>query len=184
LFICFGNETRNNLNGAFIKGQEAKEKLNEILPSPIKMEFEKVLFPFIILTKKRYCGLVFEDHNDLTKSKILYKGISVVRRDFCAYTKHTLEEAMQIVFLERNIQKAYAYVQQSVKDLIEGRVPHEHLVMSKTLSSKNINQKNPAESTLAHVSLYTKLKRRDPNNCPKAGDRIEFLFVITGDKLL
>ena len=184
LFICFGNETRNNLNGAFIKGQEAEEKLNEILPSPIKMEFEKVLFPFIILTKKRYCGLVFEDHNDLTKSKILYKGISVVRRDFCAYTKHTLEEAMQIVFLERNIQKAYAYVQQSVKDLIEGRVPHEHLVMSKTLSSKNINQKNPAESTLAHVSLYTKLKRRDPNNCPKAGDRIEFLFVITGDKLL
>ena len=184
LFICFGEEVRNNLTGAFEKGQEAETRLNEILPSPIKMEFEKILFPFIILTKKRYCGLVFEDSQDLTKSKILYKGISVVRRDFCAYTKKTLEEAMQIVFLERNIDKAYRHVQQSVQNLIEGRVSMESLVMSKTLSSKNIDCNNLSESTLPHVALYAKMKKRDPNNCPKAGERIEFLFTITGAKLL
>ena len=101
----------------------------------------------------------------MTKSKILYKGISVVRRDFCAYTKNTLEEAMQIVFLERNIDKAYRHVQQSVQNLIEGRVSMESLVMSKTLSSKNIDCNNLSESTLRHVALYAKMKKRDPKNC-------------------
>ena len=60
----------------------------------------------------------------------------------------------------------------------------ECLVMSKTLSSKNIDCNNLSESTLPHVALYAKMKKRDPNNCPKAGERIEFLFTITGAKLL
>ena len=184
LFICFSGDTQNNLKCAFSKGFEAEHRLNEILLSPIKMEFEKVMYPFVILTKKRYCGLVFEDEHDLTKSKILYKGISVVRRDFCNYTKKTIEEAMNIVFMERDISKAYEYVRSCVKNLIEGHVSMDSLVMSKTLSSKHTQQKDPCSSILPHVALYGKLQKRDPNNCPKSGERISFVYVMTGDKLL
>ena len=185
LFICFGGETRNNLERAFEMGFEAEHRINEILPAPIKMEFEKILFPFIILTKKRYCGLVYEDQHDLTKSKILFKGISVVRRDFCLYTKQTIEESLSIVFMERNIQKAYDHVRERVKALLENRVDYKQLIMSKTLTSKNTSTTNNAmDTTLPHVALYRKMKARDPNNCPMSGDRIEFLFVITGGKLL
>ena len=185
LFICFGGETKNNLQRAFEMGFEAEHRINEILPAPIKMEFEKILFPFIILTKKRYCGLVYEDQHDLTKSKILYKGISVVRRDFCQYTKQTLEESLSIVFMERNIQKAYDHVQDCVKALLENRVDNKQLIMSKTLTSKNTSTtNNDTNTTLAHVALYRKMKAQDPNNCPNSGDRIEFLFIITGGKLL
>ena len=184
LFICFSGDTKNNLQGAFDKGFEAEHRLNEILPVPIKMEFEKVIYPLILLTKKRYCGLVFDDRHDLTKSKILYKGISVVRRDFCAYTKQTIEAAMSIVFNERDIPKAYRYVQTCVANLIEGRIDKKSLVMSKTLSSKQTEQTDPCSSTLPHVALYGKLKLRDPNNCPKSGERIEFMFIVKGGKLL
>ena len=185
LFICFGGETRNNLECAFEIGFEAEHQINEILPAPIKMELKKNLFPFIILTKKRYCGLVYEDQHDLTKSKILFKGISVVRRDFCLYTKQTIEESLSIVFMERNIQKAYDHVRERVKALLENRVDYKQLIMSKTLTSKNTSTTNNAmDTTLPHVALYRKMKARDPNNCPMSGDRIEFLFVITGGKLL
>ena len=61
--------------------------MNDILPSPIHMEMEEIISLFLILTKKRYCGLVYEDEKDLSKSKILYKDIRVVRRDFCDFTK-------------------------------------------------------------------------------------------------
>ena len=127
---------------------------------------------------------MFEDPADLSKSKILYKGISVVRRDFCSFTKKTIEDAMFYVFMERNIRKAYDHVQTCVKDLMEGRVPNELLVMSKTLSSKHAEMKDSLNSTLPHVALYAKLKQRDPNNCPRSGERIEFLYTITGHKLL
>ena len=109
---------------------------------------------------------MFDDRHDLTKSKILYKGISVVRRDFCAYTKQTIEAAMSIVFNERDIPKAYRYVQTCVANLIEGRIDKKSLVMSKTLSSKQTEQTDPCSSTLPHVALYGKLKLRDLNNCP------------------
>lgn len=184
LFVSFGDSVRNNLPRAFELGFEAEKRLNEILPEPIKMEMEKIIYPFIILTKKRYCGLVYEDATDLSKSKILYKGISVVRRDFCSFTKKTIEDAMFHVFMERDIQKAYEHVQLRVKDLMEGRIPNELLVMSKTLSSKHAEAKDALSSTLPHVALYAKLKQRDPNNCPKSGERIEFLYTITGHKLL
>lgn len=184
LFVCFRGDTKNNLQRAFQLGFEAEAKLNEILPYPIKMEMEKIIFPFIILTKKRYCGLVYEDPEDLSKSKILYKGLSVVRRDFCSFTKTTIEDAMIFVFMERNIQKAYEHVQSCVKDLLEGRVSSASLVMSKTLSSKHAEMKDAATSTLPHVALYAKMKSRDPNNCPRSGERVEFLYTVTGDKLL
>ena len=86
--------------------------------------------------------------------------------------------------MEKNIRKAYEHVQSCVKGLLESRVSSESLVMSKTLSSKHTEMDDAANSTLPHVALYAKLKARDPNNCPQSGERVEFLYTITGGKLL
>lgn len=48
---------------------------------PIKLEFEKVYHPYLLINKKRYAGLYFtrpEKHD-----KMDCKGIETVRRDNC-----------------------------------------------------------------------------------------------------
>jgi DNA polymerase elongation subunit (family B) len=61
--------------------QEAAEYVSEKFVKPIKLEFEKVYHPYLLINKKRYAGLYFtraEKHD-----KMDCKGIETVRRDNC-----------------------------------------------------------------------------------------------------
>ena len=49
---------------------------------PIRLEFEKVYFPFLLMSKKRYAGLQWKDAEKWLK--IDAKGIETVRRDNCS----------------------------------------------------------------------------------------------------
>ena len=62
-------------------GQEAADFVSEKFVKPIKLEFEKVYHPYLLINKKRYAGLYFtrpEKHD-----KMDCKGIETVRRDNC-----------------------------------------------------------------------------------------------------
>lgn len=62
------------LNGIYT-GQEAAGLISaEFLP-PIRLEFEKVYCPFLLMNKKRYAGLLFT--NPTKHDKIDSKGIEV-----------------------------------------------------------------------------------------------------------
>ena len=183
LYLYFP-ESYNNIEKAFEIGHEAERKINETFISPIAMELERVYLPLIMLTKKRYCAVGYEDPNNLSKHKIDVKGMSLIRRDACPFTKMVLEKALNIVFFERDITKAYLYLQNQVKDLIEGRIDNKLLIMTKTLSSKHSESTDAINSILPHVSLAAKMKLRDPNNFPQSGDRVPFLITINGHTLL
>merc|ERR1719201_487118 len=38
-------------------GLEAADEITKLFVSPVKLEFEKVYFPFLLMNKKRYAGL-------------------------------------------------------------------------------------------------------------------------------
>lgn len=40
-------------------GQEAADLVSKEFPSPVKLEFEKVYFPYLLMSKKRYAGLLW-----------------------------------------------------------------------------------------------------------------------------
>eukprot|EP01050_Picozoa_sp_SAG11_P033730 SAG11_NODE_11593_length_750_cov_1.502304_2_plen_56_part_01 len=48
-------------------GEEAADLVSETFLQPIKLEFEKVYCPLLLITKKRYCGLKFTDPNKAPK---------------------------------------------------------------------------------------------------------------------
>jgi len=58
-------------------GKEAASFVTEKFVKPIKLEFEKVYFPYLLINKKRYAGLYFTkpDKHD----KMDCKGIETVR---------------------------------------------------------------------------------------------------------
>ena len=179
IYVHFQNTS--SMNDTFDISTTAQNKLNEYFLAPIEIEFEKVYFPFILLTKKRYCALVWETP-DSTKTHIEYKGISIIRRDFCKFTRETLDESMKLVLFERNIEKAHTFVLHRIKDLMQGRVDMTKLIMTKNLNAKY--SKEDTQNTMPHVAVMVKMRQRDPNNYPKSGERVPFLFITNGERLL
>ena len=53
-------------------GEEAASFVSEKFIKPIKLEFEKVYFPYLLINKKRYAGLYYTkpDHYDKMDCKV------------------------------------------------------------------------------------------------------------------
>lgn len=53
-------------------GEEAANFVSEKFIKPIKLEFEKVYFPYLLINKKRYAGLYYTkpDHYDKMDCKV------------------------------------------------------------------------------------------------------------------
>ena len=62
-------------------GKEAADFVSQKFIAPIKLEFEKVYCPYLLMNKKRYAGVLWT--NPKKYDKIDAKGIETVRRDNC-----------------------------------------------------------------------------------------------------
>jgi len=155
--------------------QEAANLCTQFLKAPQCLEYEKTLMPFILLSKKRYVGMLYEE--DPHKGDMKYMGLSLKRRDSCDYLKDTYGGILNILMKSDNIQDAIEYLYQSLNNLIEGTVPMEKLAITKALRS---DYKNPMQ--IGHWVLAEKIGKRDPGNRPKPGDRMKFVFVVNKDK--
>lgn len=58
-------------------GLEAATAVTSLFPNPVKLEFEKVYFPYLLMNKKRYAGLYWT--NPTKWDKLDAKGIETVR---------------------------------------------------------------------------------------------------------
>ena len=95
------------------------------------MEFEKVMWPFILFSKKRYACVIYteQDHYDY----IDYKGIQVVRRDNCPYVKEKSINIFETILLEKNMEHAKEMAREYIKNILSENVPIKELVISKSL---------------------------------------------------
>ena len=62
-------------------GKEAAEYVSTFFESPIKLEFEKVYYLYLLMNKKRYAGMFWTNPEKFDKMDA--KGIETVRRDNC-----------------------------------------------------------------------------------------------------
>lgn len=76
--VKFGVKT---VEEAMKLGKEAAIKISAYFKDPIKLEFEKVYFPYLLFTRKRYAGLIWT--KTASFDKLDKKGIENVRRDNC-----------------------------------------------------------------------------------------------------
>ena len=79
VMIKFGT---GSIAESFELGKKAAQFVSDKFISPIKLEFEKVYCPYLLINKKRYAGLYFSS-NPETHDKMDCKGIETVRRDNC-----------------------------------------------------------------------------------------------------
>jgi hypothetical protein len=151
--------------------QEVAKLCTRFLISPMELSYEKTLMPFILLSKKRYVGMLYE--TDPNKGKLKFMGLSLKRRDACDYLKDVYGGVLNILMRsgENTIQRAIDFLEFSLRQLIDGKVATEKLEITKALRS---DYKNPER--IGHKVLADRIGERDPGNKPKSGDRIKYVF--------
>lgn len=152
-------------------GREAAAFVSKQFVSPIKLEFEKVYYPYLLINKKRYAGLYWTkpDKHD----KMDCKGIETVRRDNCTLVANLIDVCLQKILMDRDPDGAVKYSQKIIGDLLCNRVDISHLVITKELTKSDGDYTNKQ----AHVELANRMKKRDPAGAPKLGDRVPYVII-------
>ncbi len=91
LFVYMPGSTRER---AFKIGEEIAQVITEQNPKPMKLKFEKVYHPCVLLSKKRYVGFKYESP-DQKEPVFDAKGIETVRRDGCPLVAKMLENCIK-----------------------------------------------------------------------------------------
>jgi DNA polymerase zeta len=79
---------------AFDIGNEIATEISKANPAPMKLVFEKVYHPCLLLAKKRYVGFKYENKHD--KDPVFdAKGIETVRRDGCPAVAKMMETCIK-----------------------------------------------------------------------------------------
>jgi len=169
--MCDTNCSREELIAKVDKlGTEMGEFCTQAFLPPNDLEYEKFYYPILLKGKKRYAGHKFEPG---LAPKLDVKGFECVRRDFAPIVSKTQKTILIKLCKENDVQGAIAYAREIVVKLLRNEVPIEDLTMSKQLTRKPSDYKNPAP----HTELAKRLQATQPAHiAPKTGDRIPFLI--------
>ena len=163
--------------------QDAANLCTQFLKPPMELTYEKTMMQFILLAKKRYVGILYE--KDPNKGKMKIMGLSIKRRD-SDHSKDTYGGILNILMKEdkittninpnhqnikgrgkekTNIDEAIQFLQNSLLELKNGKVPMDKLSITKALNV-----------------LPERIGDRDQGNKPKSGDRIQFIYIVHKNK--
>ena len=88
-------------------GEEAAAYVSAKFIKPIKLEFEKVYFPYLLINKKRYAGLFWTGPERYDKMDS--KGIETVRRDNCRLVQTVIETVLKKILMDQDVEGAQEY---------------------------------------------------------------------------
>jgi DNA polymerase delta subunit 1 len=155
-------------------GEKAAPEITAALfKAPIKLEFEKVYKPYLLMNKKRYAGLYWTRPEKF--DKLDTKGIETVRRDNCGLVRTVIAHCLNRLLIHEDTDGAKAFVKRRIADLLQNKIDISMLVISKSMSKRWDQDDYKAKQ--AHVELARRLHNRDPATAPQIGDRVP--YVIT-----
>ena len=152
-------------------GQEAAKYVSEKFIKPIKLEFEKVYFPYLLINKKRYAGLYWT--SPVKYDKMDSKGIETVRRDNCRLVQIVIQTVLNKILIDRDLDGAQEYVKDTISSLLNNKIDLSMLVITKALTKRD----DDYTAKQAHVELAERMKKRDAGSAPTLGDRVAYVIV-------
>ena len=152
-------------------GQEAATYVSAKFIKPIKLEFEKIYFPYLLINKKRYAGLYWT--NSVKYDKMDSKGIETVRRDNCRLVQIVIQTVLNKILIDRDLESAQEYVKDTISSLLNNKIDLSMLVITKALTKRD----DDYTAKQAHVELAERMKKRDAGSAPTLGDRVAYVIV-------
>ena len=172
LFVYLKGRTKDQ---AFDIGEEIAKTITNMNPRPIKLKFEKVYFPCVLLAKKRYVGFKYE-HRDQTEPDFDAKGIETVRRDGTPAEQKIEEKALKILFRTADLSQVKSYFQKQCEKIMKGSVSIQDFCFAREVKLGTYSDKGPPPPG---ALISTKKMLEDARAEPQYGERVPYV-VITG----
>ncbi|KAL6880915.1 zeta catalytic subunit of dna polymerase [Trichoderma novae-zelandiae] len=172
LFIYLKGRSRDE---AFAIGEEIAHAITERNPKPVKLKFEKVYHPCVLLAKKRYVGYKYES-KEQAKPEFDAKGIETVRRDGTPAEQKIEEKALRLLFETADLSQVKAYFQEQCRKVMGGRVSIQDFCFAKEvrLGSYSEHGLPPAGALISARKML-----QDSRAEPQYGERVPYV-VVTG----
>lgn len=194
------------LEKCIVMGIWASIMICSMLPHPMSMCYEKVLFPFIIQGKKRYCANLYE--KNVNKFKMKSMGIELKRRDNAPIVKTCCSGIINQILNHQNSEGACDFIRKTLHKIITGKFKKDKFVITKTLKGNSLtsstsidekgrklkserqleDEKDPEDRSykdrtrIVHAVLADRMADRDPGNKPMSNDRIPYMYIeVEGD---
>jgi len=166
-------------------GKLASDGICALLREPQAQIYEKTLWPFAILTKKRYVGNLYEFNVDKYEQKSM--GIVLKRRDNAPIVKTVVGGIIDQILNKKNIDGAIKFTDDMLKQILLGKFPIYKFIITKTLKYTKPEVSTPendyADRTrIVQAVLADRMAERDPGNKPMSNDRIPYVYVIPSKK--
>jgi DNA polymerase zeta len=172
LFIYLKGRTRSQ---AFDIGDAIAKAVTDMNPRPIKLKFEKVYHPCVLLAKKRYVGYKYESRNQVTPD-FDAKGIETVRRDGTPAEQKIEEKALKILFETADLSQIKSYFQSQCDKIMRGQVSVQDFCFAKEVRLGTYSEKGPPPPG---ALISTRRMLEDARAEPQYGERVPYV-VITG----
>jgi DNA polymerase zeta len=172
LFIYLKGRTRDQ---AFTIGEEIAAAVTAANPRPIKLKFEKVYHPCVLLAKKRYVGFKYE-HRNQTEPEFDAKGIETVRRDGTPAEQKIEERALKILFRTADLSQVKSYFQDQCMKIMQGHISIQDFLFAKEVKLGTYSDRGPPPPG-ALIAVRRMLS--DPRSEPQYGERVPYV-VVTG----
>jgi DNA polymerase elongation subunit (family B) len=181
VFINF--RVRDPVTGKPIKGKEALPLVKALaieagklctssLKAPHDFEYDKIMWPFCLLSKKRYVGNKYED--DLDNPSMTSMGIVMKRRDNAPIVKVIYGGIIDRILHKHDVVGAFEFTKILAKELIAGKFGLHKLTITKSLRAEYANPER-----IAHKVLADRITARDPGNAPSSSQRIGYVYIAT-----
>jgi DNA polymerase zeta len=172
LFIYLKGRTKDE---AFDIGNEISKAITEMNPRPIKLKFEKVYHPCVLLAKKRYVGYKYES-KDQVKPEFDAKGIETVRRDGTPAEQKIEEKALRLLFETADLSQVKDYFQKQCQKIMRNNVSVQDFCFAKEVRLGTYSDKGAPP---AGALISTRRMLQDARAEPQYGERVPYV-VITG----
>lgn len=177
-FDCQGRGGQEALDYSWQLGEQAAELCNHMFKKPKNLELEKVYWPYILYSKKRYAAKMWtQDKSGQMKMDCIdVKGLQLVRRDNIPYVREVSREILDIILDSNNTAPAKEVAHKRAVELLDGKISIDKLTLSQKLAESYKNE------NLAHVRVRDKMKEREPGSEPQPGDRVPYVLVKVAKK--
>jgi DNA polymerase zeta len=172
LFVLFEKKTKQE---SFELSYKIVDEITNMNAKPVKLKFEKIYLPSILLAKKRYLGYMFESP-DQPEAVLDVKGIEIIRRDGCQISARTLERCCKILFEFKDVEKVKDYLVKQCIKLVNGKINLKDFIIAKEYRGRETydNVKSIAACQIANKKL-----QKDPLAEPLTGIINIFLYLLS-----
>ncbi|KAF3930258.1 hypothetical protein ABW20_dc0106413 [Dactylellina cionopaga] len=172
LFVYLPGKTKDE---AFDIGADIARTITDMNPRPIKLKFEKVYLPCVLLAKKRYVGFKYENKSQ-TEPEFDAKGIETVRRDGTPAEQKIEEMALKTLFRTSDLSQVKEYFQRQCTKIMAEKVSIQDFCFAKEVRLGTYSEKGMLPPG---ALISTKKMLADHRAEPQYGERVPYV-VISG----